>query len=1108
MKNNNRVGMNIFCYMVMVCSFYLSPVFGRELCRAQVDCPMNFDGDTVFVDYNAVMLSEIFEHCAPDSVKEDIIDTTDDTISLFIIIDHSSSMKFMDPNNSRYKVVNDLIDSIYAYSPASEIGIAVFSNKLMHNFNNDSFFNVLDNSQAQGWNDSYVPLTRLDSQVGGVSAVEKLKWAIALSDTLVDQNGCKIMLQGDYGTSGRRAYTGGTDISIGFEAAKEAFQTAAYEKKRQFIIFLSDGEHQFIDTLRQPNATDYIRGQGVPTTFTAFFITQNQPIPDEIDTMTINIQNNGYSENNSYSEVWGTQTEVSEFFQKLLTNIIGDGLKYFTSTPISLTVNGVTTTTFDDTFAVFDPFFVPLSKAGTATLTISYTWHWDPPINKDVTREYNVVAMHGNNTDVPSVDCWNQGRIVFYESTGGAISVAGPSQTLLEVRFFPPDSGMVPPIGNTVGLELTNANASDKLALTLSLDPGTKTYYTTTFMRDYNIPVNDAILQNSNTDSIIAVYRNPHIPLDTVRYGIDVLPLLDLSVNDAYFFDQDADGHPDMIRLFQGGGQVLTTGDCSLIKPYTSIISPRNVGAPVLLIPDLHGFDISINEPTVALPGKTDLYLDANFAVNERVHINSGTVTVSSGNLFPFTDTTIKDKMAPVINSATYYDFPDSTSWDTLKVIFSEDVSSIVHNQPFLFENTLLDTSFLLNMACVRTDSNVVVFRVQPAVAAPPIQKGDSICINSSALVSDIRSNQQVNPLNIRRLLDYYHVYTLNSVIYLDTSASPDGLIDVVHVTTNVTLDSAMINALLANGSLTLPDHQNFIVAGIVAADSGFDILVSQPDGTIPVTGVDPLLDSLWVTTTVSVKNGIVFLNQLPIKDGIAPVITEAIFCPKFIQSEGATVYDTLIITFSETVVSPPYNTDKPFLFKYVVGGQQYTMVLQALGSGDSVQTFLVLSSDREFPETGDPVWINEIAGIKDLVGNIQDNPSNTPVPLKVKPYKFVTDVVVTNNPITNFNQTITVDGVTGKGLGIQVKIIGGWPVNVTMNATAHIYDVVGNELAEIAGTPSTSNKSILVFWDGLNTYNRKVADSIYLAYIKINSSQGLKKSAQIKIGVKRNQVY
>ena len=62
MEQNKRTEMNVLCYVVMACFLSVISLSARELCRAQVDCPIDFDNDTVFVDYNAVMLSEVFEH--------------------------------------------------------------------------------------------------------------------------------------------------------------------------------------------------------------------------------------------------------------------------------------------------------------------------------------------------------------------------------------------------------------------------------------------------------------------------------------------------------------------------------------------------------------------------------------------------------------------------------------------------------------------------------------------------------------------------------------------------------------------------------------------------------------------------------------------------------------------------------------------------------------------------------------------------------------------------------------------------------------------------------------------------------------------------------------
>ncbi len=1075
-------------------------ISARELCRAQLDCPPDFDGDTVIVGYDAVMLSEIFEHCAPDSVKEGIVDTLTDTISLFLIIDHSSSMSIMDPNSNRFRVAEEIIDSVYAESPASEIGIAVFSNRLMHNFNDDTFFDQLDNSQTQGWNDSYIPLTRLDTQVGSISAVEKLKWAISLDDTAHDPGGNLKLLQADYETSGRRKYTGGTDISIPFEAAKEAFTKATCEKKRQFIVFISDGIHQLIDVEREPYSRDYITGANTPTTYTAFFVNQGQPIPDQIDTMTTNIQNNGYSDNNYSSTVWSTEAQEQKFIALLFNNIIGDGLKEFTSSPVMMVINGDTTTTFDDTFAIYDAPLAPFNKNGELALDVSYTWHWNAPINKDVTENYSIYIMQGPTPDLESVDCWNQGRILFYDSLGTPIFVAGPEQNILEVRFFPPDSGNYPPMsGNTVDLELKNAAGTDVLNLTLTL---VSTYYSAKFYREYGTPKIDGILQNSNTDSIIATYRNTVISLDTVRTGIPVMPKLDLTVADARYKDMDADGHPDVVRTTQSGGQVLSTDDCIAIKPYTSITSPRNVGAPTSLVPASYGFDINIPEPIIAIAGKTDLFKTTNGAINERVSMNTGSIILSSGNSFPFTDTIIQDGMAPVINSATYYDYPGLGMYDTLKIIFSEDAGSITNINPFSFYRPSNGVSYLVNLTWVRTDSNVVVFAAIPTVNQTTPLQGDSIRINPTALVADLAGNTQENPLNIRRLLTYYYVITINSVMYLDTSSNPDGFIDIISVITNVVPDSALLSSLLSN--IALADTHNFTITGIQVTDSGFNIIVTS--GTeFPITSVDPDKDSLWITNDVQVNNNIIFITQKPVKDGIPPVLIKlAKFTPKLALKKGIIYYDTLQVTFSEKVHLPPYKTDHPFQFKSVIGNP-YVMYLTPLSQKKEgiIQTYLVKSLTIDFPNNDDLVSIDSSASITDLAGNVQDDPNNKPVPLKVMPFKFILNINITTNP-GDFLQTFTVNGITGTGIGIIVSLVEvSWPDSDPLTGEMMIFDAVGNLVSEPAGIPMADKSGFVFTWNGYNKNLRKISNGAYLCYIIIKSSNGYTKKDRVMIGVK-----
>ena len=1087
----------IYFFLAIFISSLLTPhstAYNEKLCRATIDCPPDYDGDTVTVGYEVAILSEAFEHCAPDSIKEGIVDTITDTISLFIIIDHSSSMSIMDSTSKRYVIACEIIDSIYANSPTSEIGIAVFSNKLMHNFATDSFFNQLDNSQTNGWNDSYVPLTRLDSQVGGISAVEKLKWSIELNDTAVDPGNNKKLVQGYYETSGRQIYNGGTDISIAFEAAKEAFKSALYEKKRQFIVFISDGIHQLIDTERLPYERDYIDGDSVPTTYTAFFVNQGQPIPDQIDTMTTNIQNNNYSENNYSSTVWSTQSQEQKFFSLLLNNIIGEGLKHFYSTPVCMIINGDSATMFDDSFAYYETPFLPLNAHSPTTMNVTYTWHWMAPINKDEIKQSTIVIKHTQtNPELESVDCWNRGKIIFYYNSS-EILAAGPIHTLVQVRFFPPDSGNYPPIiGNTVDLTLTNNDASDILPVILNKHIS-GTYYETNFLRDYSPPnPTDAILQNSNTDSIRAIYRNPVIPIDTLRYAINVLPFLDLSVQKVYYLDRNANGYPDTIGVAQGGGRVLSTGDCAVIKPYISFSTPRTLAAQSVA-PEIYGFTIGLNEPS-GTEINTGLYTD------ERISIICNSITLPSGTIFPFTDTTIADSMAPVIVRADYYDYANPLKIDTLKVVLSESVKPITHVEPFKFNSIPGIPEYKLTLAYIRSDSNVSVFAVMNISGQVEPQEGDSIWINEFSNVSDLNNIRQANPDNIRRKLNYFLVLAIESATYLDTSSTKDGLIDMIYVKTDAVPDQEMRNALLS--TITLPEYRAFTVNGNAAADSGFSILVSQPADSAPVTNIDPDKDSLWVGFTSTTSNSIIFGTQNLINDSVATVLNRAVFYPKFVSQENDTVYDTLLTTFSEPVESPPYNINKPFLFKYISGIQEYTMVLQPLSSDNTgqEQRFLVLSSEKPYPENGDPVWIDTIAGISDLVGNVQDKP-NRPVPLIVKPYNFNIDVLISPNP-GDLQQIITIGGIQQNGILITILVIGGWPPFTNMEADLYIFDAVGNTLVKERDLPSYENKYFAFVWDGTNKYDRFVGSGTYLGYIIVKSSEGTKKTDRVYIGVK-----
>jgi len=82
----------------------------------------------------------------------------------------------------------------------------------------------------------------------------------------------------------------------------------------------------------------------MPTTFTVFFSTTTPlSYPSRLDTMTTNIKNNGWSQNNLSSALWGyqntTQSALMDFLMQNVLTVITTNSKV---TPISVSINGLT----------------------------------------------------------------------------------------------------------------------------------------------------------------------------------------------------------------------------------------------------------------------------------------------------------------------------------------------------------------------------------------------------------------------------------------------------------------------------------------------------------------------------------------------------------------------------------------------------------------------------------------------------------------------------------------------------------------------------------------------------------------------------------------------
>jgi hypothetical protein len=1079
-----------------------------EHCGLQLDCPENFRNDTIEVPESMVMLTESFMHCSPGISDEGLGFDYRDTVSVMFVIDHSGSMKYRDSTALRYRLVEKLIDSLKLYSPASEVGIVVFSNQLMYDYRDDDFFVQLDNSD--GWHDSYVPLTKLNSTVGGMSAVNKLKWAIELDPEELDSRGYnRLLVNGQYGETGRHlanpdgsrldvpaGYSGGTDISLAFDAVRKAMQSADNPKDKQYVIFFSDGYADFLDYERLSYKEEYVEAEDMPTTFTVYWINRSgsEPVAEQIIDMTDNMRTNGYSTRNSFSAYWTTYGSEVDLLDELINIVSSKAFGFISSSPVDMTINGVEPVDIDSTNVIFQRPF-PLEPDITG-FEYSATYRYKEPLDKDTTFNFNVYVKRTDDAKEPHLPiiCWSDTLALFYN--GQKVSFVQPHWTDLEVRFIPdavhePDSAALT-ISNRGGSDYIRAGATKY-----------SSYFNLAFKHAQGSPAADNILQTAQSDSVIVVYRNPEIPLDTIRLAVPVGSPRNLMVQNAYYIDgRDgvADGYPDAVRLVIA--DTLSHDELDYIKSFIFITSQSRRGFAIgSMVPVSNGADIILAQPSPSdKPPFTGMYQA------ERLYIDSIPVLPGGGS-FPRIDIAISDSMGPVIVSASLNDI--ATANDTLEVLFSENMMQVGDVTPFLFNRKIEIPRYDVQVIAVSRDSVSAVFSIFPAAGQVEPQYGDSIWIDSVANVSDAGGKAQSGD-NIKRILDFRLVYTIISAAYIDTSA--DGLIDIIRITTDRPPDDELAEMVETEAAKWLPSSRKFKVTGVTATEDGFEIAVTQPPATIPNTSVGPsdVLKTKQLNTT---SRGYMEATSMPFTDLLAPVIVKAVFKPGIVRYKGEEAPDTLVIDFSEKVEAK----DGPgqFIFyDWENSGAVYSMTLESVKEGFSQkQVYIVESIDgKDFPMDVDSVRIDPTAGIGDEPENRQEDPQNRIVQLELRPYRYYFSVIAAPNPFNPLNTVVygPAAELSGNNRGMAIIIepliesADDMAGHVAAGAKIDIYDVTGNVVRKgLTGYPDNSTRGIVFVWDGKNDVNQRyVGPGTYLACVHIEDNQGFSEDKRLRIGV------
>ncbi len=669
----------------------------------------------------------------------------------------------------RFGVIRELIDTIYNTHKTSEIGLVVFNEQLYFDHRNNSNFVPL-----QGYGDqSYLPLKKLDSLYSGKTGrdicIETLETDTVkkFNMNLLDSVECvDLVYKPGFAT------VGNTNINVAFEAAKAAMKPAIYEKERQFIIFLSDGEPYPIDNNGMQNgipAYQFVKADSVPTTFTVFF-THNPNPPDSLIKMTENIKNNGYSSTNPQSNIWAKVADYDTLKALLMNNVIQTVVVELKSKPTNININGQISNSYNNQWFLYNQKFnlekntdisyfefdidytVTSSLNGQTFDTLTHSVFW-------VKRDPNVDTLEDDFGEW----CWTRSMAFYYNDS--MITFANETMNQLEIRFIY-DPGDADYHYTAVDVEITNTSGQPLDSEDYNLSkPGS--YFTKTFARNLNtVNQGDGTLQHQADDSIIAIFRNPEIPLDTIRVGIPFKVSQSVETLRGIYYDRNADGYIDSINVDING--YFSSSD--LGELVSAITLPPHRGFTLNSSSVIsNGVALIVTEDNSKLPATDVTSLDV---------LTIAQVTLPHGGYVVERTVDIIDSVAPVIESATLLDYDYDSLADTLTVIFSESIRlSDTKHQPFYFRNPQNGIQYYAYLNKTQPGQNSATFWVQylNGVNNEPIlsiEQGDSIWINHAPVhsVLDEVYNIQDNPLNVRRLLDVQIKYKPYELIISGTT--------------------------------------------------------------------------------------------------------------------------------------------------------------------------------------------------------------------------------------------------------------------------------------------------------------------------------------------------
>ncbi|MBD3392315.1 MAG: hypothetical protein GF418_09625, partial [Chitinivibrionales bacterium] len=721
---------SLFRISLAALTLWWTPGIAAEVCELVfTGCPEDFSGDTIIVPENIIALSAEIPACPPPDISEGtIVDTTDTggPPSIVFVIDHSGSMTGTgngnnDPLGARFTVVLDLLDTISTTHPDAEVGIVVFREHLYFDTASNDYFAdyfkalpvVRDGEPRQ----AYVQLLQLNQNYKGRTGKEVIEDILTVRADSVRQGDPDTLhryvdLEYEPGFNNVQS----TNINVALEAAKLALQEAQYPKEKRFVIFFSDG-YPVPDNIDHAGKEpyDFVNGTSMPTTFTVFF----NATPEDssvfklarVVEMTENIRNNGYSSSNPNSEVWTLQASHDALFDLLREEVLGILISpqtiVSTGVPTKMVINSESYKSQTGNSFVFSQRFGLNADLTAFSMNIDYRYTnqvTQQTRDTSVTVTFHVKREAG--ASLPSgisAVCWTQPTIdLLHEGTSVVGGTVNETMDQLEVQLNVRDETV-----SSGNVTVSSSLEDEDLNLSQSGSIWTKTF--PRFVAE-NAEDNDGRLQHDSPDSIVVVWRNPNLPLDTVRIAVPFSVSRTLSLSAAYYFDRNADGFIDSIQVNMNVD--LTAADLGAIEDFVKLPSSRSFGSDVRYVSAGGGFAILVSETG----DEPRTGVDAQ----DKLRLTSG--VMDHGGLVNASEKQIQDRMAPVIVEAIVV-LGDSLG-DTLKVRFSEPVATITHTRPFLFRSV---TDSLYAGTIKEPDQNGTAFSSLVTFSGiSDVRKGDS----------------------------------------------------------------------------------------------------------------------------------------------------------------------------------------------------------------------------------------------------------------------------------------------------------------------------------------------------------------------------------------------